>query len=166
MSFGRLQPRNVLHHAAVGDDRRGRQVNRPVSGEEGDNARDLFRSRHSNQRNRRIQFGKQRGVLHCEEVNRRSDRARGNADDQDIVRSEFHTGLADTAIATGNDCNFFWTVMWTSFAGCYRGYCERILVTSSIAHFAEVGVDSSKFGVGGFGLSFQLTRASTLRFRI
>lgn len=87
MSFGRLQPRNVLHHAAVGDDRRGRQVTRPVSGEEGDDARDLFRSR-------RIQFGKRRGVLHCGEVNRRSDRARGNADDQDIVRSEFHTGGA------------------------------------------------------------------------
>jgi len=62
MSFTSLQTWAALHQSAIGDDRRGCEVTRPVSGEEGDYAGDLFRFRHSAQRDCPVQFGEQRGI--------------------------------------------------------------------------------------------------------
>ena len=50
------QPRTALHHAAVNDNGRSRNVAGPVSGQKGNNVGDFFGFRHSAQRNRSIQF--------------------------------------------------------------------------------------------------------------
>lgn len=54
----------ALHNAAVGEDGRSRDVTGAVSGEEGYNGGDLFRLRHSAQRNGSVQFPKECRIRH------------------------------------------------------------------------------------------------------
>src|SRR5436309_2823015 len=84
----------VLHDAAISKDRCRRQIARAFSGDEADDAGDLFRSRHPPKRYRGIELREPGRILHRREVDRGRDRARTHPDDEDVMSGELEAGRA------------------------------------------------------------------------
>jgi hypothetical protein len=83
-----------VHETAVGKHRRCGQIARAVAGNKADDARDLLRPRHPLQQDRLIEQLQFCRVVHRRNIDRSGDRARADADDENVMLGEFDPGRA------------------------------------------------------------------------